>query len=508
MVKRAVLLARVSTTGQSDNFSIPTQLAAMREYAARHDFSIIGEFTDDHTGTVPVAERPGGRQVYDLLRKHAVDVVILYTIDRVARDEDVLEYGIFKRDCKRAGAELHFCDTGKTADSIMGSLIEHFKAAAAAEELQKIRERSQRGRMAKVKAGKWIGIKTPFGYRKIGMKRDARLEPEPVQVSLLRRIFAMYLGKEGYKPLSMHLIAYTLTKDGIPTPRGARPEWGQTTIRALLTNRLFIGEVHFAGHVTVMPELAIIPRAWFDQAQLRLEKNRRLAQRNRKHEYLLSNRIRCACGRSMYGITRGNDLQYYRCSGNLRGHAELRMCSERMLKMRIVDERFWNKLLAELDEAKIEEGVRARTRKLALELEPKQQRLQAVNELIERAEKRVRKLMNAFADSDDETISAEFEVSIKEATRQRDALNAERTRLEIELAQSTLTQEDINTIKATVATVRGKIQGGGRPSFAQKRYLLDILDVQAHLVKSDGKRRLDVACILDVEPLSVDITNC
>src|SRR5437868_4948252 len=105
-MKRAAIYARVSTDQQADKgYSLATQLSAMREYATKLGFEIVEEYTDDVSGSLPVSERPCGKKLYELLRRRVIEVVILYTIDRAARDEDVLEFGIFKRDCKRAGVE-------------------------------------------------------------------------------------------------------------------------------------------------------------------------------------------------------------------------------------------------------------------------------------------------------------------------------------------------------------------------------------------------------------------
>lgn len=72
-MKRAILLARVSTKGQSDNFSLPSQFAAMRDYAQRNGFEIIDEIADTYTGTAAVADRPGGAKVYSYLTQRTVD---------------------------------------------------------------------------------------------------------------------------------------------------------------------------------------------------------------------------------------------------------------------------------------------------------------------------------------------------------------------------------------------------------------------------------------------------
>ena len=51
-MKKAAIYARVSTEGQADNYSIPTQIEGCRNYAAKHSLQVVDEFVDGgHTGT-------------------------------------------------------------------------------------------------------------------------------------------------------------------------------------------------------------------------------------------------------------------------------------------------------------------------------------------------------------------------------------------------------------------------------------------------------------------------
>lgn len=66
MSERGVLYHRVSTDEQADKgYSLPSQRDACMKYALEHDFSIVGEFSDDYTGTVPLEQRPEGKKAHD-----------------------------------------------------------------------------------------------------------------------------------------------------------------------------------------------------------------------------------------------------------------------------------------------------------------------------------------------------------------------------------------------------------------------------------------------------------
>jgi site-specific DNA recombinase len=85
-MKRAILYARVSTDDQKDKgYSLPSQLEAMRNYAAKQRFEIVAEFQDDYSGATPIEMRPEGRKAHAMLQEGQADAIIAYTIDRFVR---------------------------------------------------------------------------------------------------------------------------------------------------------------------------------------------------------------------------------------------------------------------------------------------------------------------------------------------------------------------------------------------------------------------------------------
>lgn len=506
-MKRAILYARVSTDQQADNgYSLPTQLAAMREYTAKHGFEIVGEFADDFTGTSPVAERPEGQKIYEMLRQREIDAVIMYTIDRVARDADVVEFAIFKRDVKRAGAELHFVDTGKVSEDIMGGLLEYIKAAGASDELKKIRERTSRGRIAKAQGGKWVGCAMPYGYRKIGKGRETRMEIDPQAGAIVRRIFAMFLGYEGCKRNTLNGITIVLMQEGAATPRRGR-KWIRATVRFILTNRTYIGIYTYKGHQIEIPELAIIPQDWYDAVQTQLGENKNLAQRNRKYDYLLAGRLICTCGRRMYGKQHDPSGYRYHCRESIVLNRAIRTCEEKSLLGHTIDAEIWAELTKRLDSNMLAESVRAYRKQAEISIDPKRQRLLSINEEIERESKRIRKYMQAFADTEDVTIAAECQVTVKDAARRKDALLAQKRKLEDEIAQATMSDADERAILKTVNAWKKKIESGGAVTFEQKRHLLDLLHVQVKLRRNADKREVEVSYILSAESFTIPIES-
>jgi site-specific DNA recombinase len=159
MSKRAVIVARVSTEGQGQRgFSITTQLEAMRAYCAAAGLIVAHELQDVISGTKPLRDRPGGAAMIRIIETGEFEAVVFYAVDRVTRDDDVIELATLRRDVKRAGIELHYANEGGKADlSALGGIIDNVRATLAAEERKKIIERSVRGRRGKAAAGRWVG---------------------------------------------------------------------------------------------------------------------------------------------------------------------------------------------------------------------------------------------------------------------------------------------------------------------------------------------------------------
>ncbi len=503
MTKRAALYARVSTDGQATKgHSLQTQLDACREYAHRQGWAVAAEYADAASGTIPVQERPEGKRLYQDVASGKADSVVLYTIDRAARDEDVIEFLIFKRDMKAAGVELHFCDSGKTADDPIAGIVDYFKAAQASDERKKIKERSVRNTRAKAAKG-WVGNRTPYGYRKVGLRSEARLVIDPEQAAIVKRIFAMYTGPEF---LSMFAIAEKLTAEGAPTPKGAAL-WGHTTIRALVTQRLYIGEVKYSDVVITLPELAIIDRATFEAAKARMRKNKEQGRRNRKQDYLLAGFIRCYCGRAACRIE-ARDRQgkytyyYYKCGGYKSGHEK--KCDNYYLRDEIVEGLVWETVTRGLSREVLIEGITAQNKSKAAELAPKHERLASLDDIITRLDRKIKRYLNEFGEEDNKKLAAEAKELANSTAGQREKFVEERRRLELELKEHAFTEAQQSAILARAEVLHRKVTTG-KPTLAQKREFLRTLDLEVTIV--EGHQKMTVSWILGKEVLPIEYTG-
>jgi len=511
MLKKAVLVARVSTRAQADNFSLPTQLEGMRQYSARNGFEVVEELQDVISGAVEIQDRPGGAKLYELVAAQAMDVVIFFTVDRVARDDDVAELVILKRDLRRAGIELHFADSGQSDNSTLSGILDYIRASQATEERRKIRERIKRGIHGKA-AERWVGGgHVLYGYKKVGLRKETQLVIDEVESAVVQRIFDAYVGDDRTPPMPMLTIAKRLTAERISPPlrpngkKTAPRGWWTQTVHTLLKRRAYIGEFTYAGHSLFRPDLAIIDREIFEAAQARLDKNKRLSRRNQKHAYLLSGHLHCSCGGAMAGINCKGWLYYFCINSSRRRH--LSSCREKRVRLDVADRVVWDWLYGLMgDGDNLRRGLRRKAAQDSVDSESKRGRLATVQELVPETETGVRGLvadLAALKDAGDlarESIREQIKSKgklLKSLTDERNRLEAELERLELTPEQEARTLEEAASIKA----------GMGQANFATKRFWLDRLNFSANYRRDDTGRWLDALCTMVVQPVPLSLDH-
>lgn len=120
----------------------------------------------------------------------------------------------------------------------------------ARREYKTINRRLQRGRIASVKEGKYIGSTAPYGYKRIKIKHDKgyTLEIVPDQAEVVRQIFEWYCHGEllpdgSYQRLGADSIASRLDRAGIKPV--VNDSWSKASINDMLRNVTYCGKVFF-----------------------------------------------------------------------------------------------------------------------------------------------------------------------------------------------------------------------------------------------------------------------
>ena len=250
---RAVIYCRVSTDEQAEKgYSLESQLKILRAYAEKHGFTVVGHFSDDFTGTVPIERRPEGKKAYEMLKAHA-DALLVYTMDRLVRppeDGDEWDMPVLVRGLAKLGKEIHTVSRGRIGTDFASLLIAMLDAKGSGEERRKIIERTSRGRNTKAESGRVVGGGiAPYGYS----YADDRLTVVEDEAKIVRMVYSWYIEDH----LSLYAISVKLTDLGVSTPSEKRNmvgkmsktphTWTASTIHRMITSSTYMGKWRY-GH--------------------------------------------------------------------------------------------------------------------------------------------------------------------------------------------------------------------------------------------------------------------
>jgi DNA invertase Pin-like site-specific DNA recombinase len=178
-------------------------------------------FTDAGvSGATKLAKREGGEDLLKTMQPG--DTVIASKLDRMFRSaSDAIDmFEVFKA----KGVDLVLFDISNEPISTgVGKLIMTIMAAVADMERIRIKERTADGRRANKKAGRPIG-NVPFGYRKVGHRRESVIEINQDEAEIVNRMHDLYHGrtKHSYETMSRKLAEEgMLSRAGKPFTRMA-----------------------------------------------------------------------------------------------------------------------------------------------------------------------------------------------------------------------------------------------------------------------------------------------
>lgn len=321
-MQTAAIYSRFSTDRQ-DARSLEDQSRRCRRWAEAQGMAVVAEYQDAATSGATVARADLQRMLAAAGR--AWRTLLVDDLSRLSRDLGDTWRLVFG-DLAAAGVVVVDCTTGQRSDAPGARLV--FGATALVNDtfLQLVRAETHRGLEGRALAGYHTGGRT-YGYRTV--PEDPPADPQrprrvPVideaEAKVVRRVFVGRLtGK------STRALADELNRDGIPAPhdggkghKGARG-WSHTTIRAMLMNRRYLGEVSWNASqwvktprgtrrrlvrpdgervVRMVPELAIVDAEAFSRVAATFTKRPgRPAGSGRRWGTLFSGLVRCGqCG--------------------------------------------------------------------------------------------------------------------------------------------------------------------------------------------------------------------
>ena len=305
--RNAVIYARYSSHSQTEQ-SIEGQLRVCHEYAQREGFTIVGEYID-RAISGKTDDRPDFQRMVSDSRKRAFQYVIVYKLDRFARNR--YDSAVYKHKLKQNGVKVVSAmeNIGDNPESI---ILEAVLEASAEYYSLELAQKIRRGMRESAMKGQFCGGGIPFGYKSAG----GRLVIDEAKAPFVKKAFEQYAAGVPKKQIIADLNAAGLRN------RNGKP-FGNTALQVALQSEKYIGVLRWNDIVIENGCPALIDRETFDKVQERIKQNKREGGKNKaKMEYLLTGKAFCGyCGGTVMGVSgtgRHGDIHYYYCCRNRR----------------------------------------------------------------------------------------------------------------------------------------------------------------------------------------------
>ena len=237
----AALYARVSSKRQAKDQTIGSQTAELRAHAADSRLEVPESwvFEDEgHSGATLV--RPALEALRDLVAQGCVDVVLVYSPDRLARK--FAYQALLIEEFARAGVRTQFVK-GPRGDSPEDQLLVQFQGMFAEYEKAQLMERYRRGKAYRARSGSVNVLGgAPFGYRYIRKTPEAGARYEVIahEAALVAEMFRRYADDGA----TIADLARWLAAQGAVTRTG-KHRWDRSVVWGMLRNPACAGR---AGH--------------------------------------------------------------------------------------------------------------------------------------------------------------------------------------------------------------------------------------------------------------------
>ena len=269
---RCAIYTRKSTDHNLDLAfnSLDAQREACEAYIksqAHEGWKLIPDRFDDGAFSGASLDRPALQSLIDLIKAKAVDIIVVYKVDRMTRslaDFAKLVELFDAHDVSFVSVTQSFNTTNS-----MGRLTLNVLLSFAQFEREVIGERVRDKIAASKRRGIWVGGPVPLGYRSVAKK----LVVVPDEAALVRRIYEDYLRLGSIGELAAHL-----EQQGVkPRPRLlangstiAAERFMVGPLAHILKNRFYIGEIAFQGEIHKGEHEPLLDRALFAAVQARL----------------------------------------------------------------------------------------------------------------------------------------------------------------------------------------------------------------------------------------------
>lgn len=227
--RTAVIYLRVSTADQAEHgVSLDAQKERLTAYAIANGLEVAGILRESAiSGTIPLADRPEGEKLTQMVNSGQVRHVIALKLDRLFRSAvDALST---TAEWDKQGIALHLVDMGGQSlntGSAMGRMMLTMMAGFAQFERDLTAERTTSA-LAHKKANNQAYSPTPYGKNRDG----ERLTDNTQEQSIIQQMRELRENGSSFRGIAEHL-----NSNGIESKNGG--QWYASTVRYCINNAI------------------------------------------------------------------------------------------------------------------------------------------------------------------------------------------------------------------------------------------------------------------------------
>lgn len=324
---RAAIYARFSSDLQ-DERSIIDQVALARKYAESRGLIVADVYQDAAISGASTINRPGLLRLLADSAATKFEIIVTESLDRLSRSQADIA-ALYEK------LTFHGTRIETLADGAVSEIHVGLKGTMSALFLKDLAQKTRRGQIGRVKAGRIPGGKS-YGHDivKDDSEERGRRTINDGEAEIVRRIFRLYA--EGKGPLA---IVADLNRERVPGPRGGR--WNASALlgnpkrgNGILNNELYRGTIVYNRQRFIkdpatgkrvarenpetdwlrqeVPELRVVDNETWDRVQARrATKGGPKLHHCRRPRRLLSGLLKCSCCGGTYTVVRN---EYMQCS--------------------------------------------------------------------------------------------------------------------------------------------------------------------------------------------------
>ncbi len=186
--------------------------------------------------------RPEMMKLLQEIEAREYDSVLVIDIDRLGRG-NMKEQGLILETFKESNTKI--ITPRKVYDLNNEWDEEHteFETFISRRELKNTTRRLQRGRIASIKEGNYLGTAPPYGYEIVKTYKTRTLKPHPEESKIVKLIFDWYTNPDPDIRMGSSAIANKLNDMGVRTKKG--DYWKPSSVLFIIKNAVYAGRIQW-----------------------------------------------------------------------------------------------------------------------------------------------------------------------------------------------------------------------------------------------------------------------